>query len=105
MGIKSFLHLLLRCLLKTHAETVAESMGNLIDLHSEKRRGLGVEDAGRETFIDWNGPPVHQVDVLAEKTLNRVFKGDKWHFVTVANRGDSEVTRRLKSKPAKLPFF
>ena len=35
----------------------------------------------------------------------RVFKGDKWHFVTVANRNDSEVTRRLKSKPAKLPFF
>ena len=104
-GIKGFLHLLLRCLLKTHAETVAESMGNLIDLHSEKRRGLGVEDAGRETFIDWNGPPVHMVDALGEKTLNRVFKGGKWHFVTVINRADSEVTRRLKSKPAKLPFF
>ena len=104
-GIEQFLHLLLRCLLKTHAETVAESMGNLVDLHCEKRRGLGIEDVGRETFIDWNGPPVHHVESLGIKTLNRHFKGTKWHFVTVANKSDSEVTKKLKSKQPKLPFF
>ena len=64
-----------------------------------------MEDAGKETFIDWNGPPIHLVDKLGEKTLNRVFKGSKWHFVTVINRADSEVTRRLKTKEANLPFF
>ena len=36
------------------------------------------------------------VDALGEKTLNRVFKGGKWHFVTVISRADLEVTRRLK---------
>ena len=57
---ENFLHLLLRCTMKTHAETVAESMGNLVDLHCDKRRGLGVQDVGVEVFIDWNGPPILQ---------------------------------------------
>ena len=96
-GIEVFLHLLLRCVIKTHAETVAESMGNLLDLHCEKRRGLGVQDVGLEVFIDWNGPPVHLVDSLGTRSLSRLFNGGKWHFVTLVNRGDSEVTRRLKS--------
>ena len=48
---------------------------------------------------------VHMVDALGKKPLDRVFKGGKWHFVTVIIRADSEVTRRLKSKLAKLPFF
>ena len=96
---------MLRCLLKTHAETVAESMGSLIAIHSEKRRGLGIEDVGKETFINWNGPPIHMADSLGVKTLNRVFKGKKWHFVTRASNLDSEVIKRLKSKPAKVPFF
>ena len=104
-GIHHFLHLLLRCLIKTHAETVVGSMGNLVDLHCEKRRGLGIEDVGKETFIDWNGPPVHLADNLGTKVLNRLFKGSKWHFVTVANKSDSEVTRRLKDRKSKLPFF
>ena len=104
-NIQNFLHFLLRCVMKTHAETVVESMGNLVEMHCEKRRGLGIEDVGKETFIDWNGPPVHQSDSLGIKTLNRLFKGTKWHFVTVANKADSEVTKKLKSEKSKLPFF
>ena len=104
-GIENFLHLLLRCVLKTHAETVAESMGNLVDLHCDKRRGLGVQDVGLEVFIDWNVPPVHMADNLGIKSLNRLFKGRKWHFITQLNRGESEVTRRLKLEQPKLPFF
>ena len=50
-------HLLLRCLAKTHAETFVESMKNLVELHSEKRKGLEIDDVGIESFIDWNGPP------------------------------------------------
>ena len=104
-GMQSFLHFMLRCLVKTHAETVAESMGNLIDMYSDKRRGLSIDDAGKETFIDWNGPPVHDAISLGENTMNRIFKGRQWHFVTVMNNVDSEVTRRLKRKDTKLPFL
>ena len=103
--IHHFLHFMLRCLVKNHAETVVESMGNLVDMHSEKRRGLGIEDVGRETFIDWNGPPVHLCENLGTKTLDRIFKGSKWHFITVANKSDSEVTNRLKNEKSRIPFF
>ena len=44
-------------------------------------------------------------DNLGIKTLNRLFKGTRWHFITVVNQADSEVTKRLKSNQAKLPFF
>ena len=104
-GISCFLHLFLRCLMKTHAETIAESMGNLVDLHCEKRRGLGIEDVGKEAFIDWNGPPLHLAENLGMKTMDRIFKGSRWHFVTVVNKADSEVTQRLKKRQTKLPFF
>ena len=104
-GIQNFLHFLLRCVIKTHAETVVESMGNLIEMHCEKRRGLGIEDVGKETFIDWNGPPVHQCDSLGIKAMNRIFKGSSWRFVTVANKADSTVTKRLKQQESRLPFF
>ena len=42
LGLEGFLALFLRCLFKTHAEVCAESMGNLVDLHCDKRRGGGV---------------------------------------------------------------
>ncbi len=42
--------------MKTRAEGVAESMGNLIDIHSDKRRGMNVDNVGLEAQIDWNGP-------------------------------------------------
>ena len=34
-GIERFLHFFLRCSLKTHAEGVAESMGNVLDMHCQ----------------------------------------------------------------------
>jgi hypothetical protein len=63
-GIEGFLHFLLRCSVKTHAEGVAESMGNYIDLHSDKRRGMEIDDVGREALIYWNGPPLHLAESL-----------------------------------------
>ena len=86
-------------------KTVAESMGNLVDLHCEKRRGLGVQDVGLEVFIDWNGPSIHLVDSLGARVLDRYFNGGKWHFVTLVNRAGSVVTRRLKDVKPKTPFF
>ena len=45
-----------RCLVKTHAEGVVESMGNYVELHSDKRRGQ------MEALIHWNGPPLARAD-------------------------------------------
>ena len=61
--------------MKTHAEGVAESMGSVMDSHCDKRRGLTIEEMGKETIIYWNGPPVHLADNLGEKSLNRLFMG------------------------------
>ena len=101
--IRSFLHIYFRCLLKTHAETVAESMGNLIELHSEKWRGLGVEDAGKETFIDWNGPLFILWTNLVKKLLTE--------FSKVASGTLSQLSTGLIQKspegssPKKLNFL
>lgn len=69
-GIGNFLHILLRCATKTHAEGVAESMGNLVDMHSNKRRWLDVADVGVEAKIHWNGPPIHMSHTLGEAALD-----------------------------------
>ena len=71
----------------------------------EKRRGLGVQDVGLEVFIDYNGALVHLVDSLGTRTLSSLFNEGKWQFARLVKRGDSEVTRSLKSLDAKLPFF
>ena len=60
-GIKNFLHLFMNCIVKTHAESVAESMGSIIERHCDSRRGsMGLEDVGKEAFVSWNGPPIHE---------------------------------------------
>ena len=104
-GVERFLHFLLRCSVKTHAEGVAESMGNYIEMHSEKRRGLDIEDVGVETFIHWNGPPVSHANTLLTKALNRHFRGDKWNFITRKNKLYSTVTERLLDQKPRVPFF
>ena len=39
--------------MKTHAEGIAESMGNLINIHSDKRRGtMDIGSVGLEAQID-----------------------------------------------------
>ena len=105
-GIEKFLHFFLRCSMKTHAEGVAESMGNLIDIHCDKRRGMDVASVGIEAQIDWNGPPLHMVDRLGEKTLDKIFGGrSRWHFITRESKNESIVTKRLKEEKPSIPFF
>ena len=73
-GIKNFLHLFLNCIVKTHAELVAESMGSIIERHCDSRRGsMGLEDVGKEAFVSWNGPPIHECDDLGRKSLDHIF--------------------------------
>ena len=105
-GIEDFLHFFLRCATKTHAEGVAESMGNNVEMHSDKRRGLDISDVGLEAIIHWNGPPIHYATRLGESTLDRHFGGRRrWHFVTKNNKGESVVTKRLEKEKPRLPFY
>ena len=50
----------LRCLVKTRADGVSESMINYVEMLCDKRRGrLDVNDIGIKAFIHWNGLPIH----------------------------------------------
>ena len=108
-GIQSFLHLFLNCIVKTHAESVAESMGSIIERHSDSRRGnLGLEDVGKEAFVSWNGPEVHRCDNLGRKVLDDIFDHRyHWNFFCFGNskKVDSTVIHRKKQTKDKVPFF
>ena len=106
LGLEEFLALFLRCMVKTHAEGCAESMGNLVDMHCDKRRGrMDLEDVGREAAIHWNCPPLAKADGLGTRSLDHLFGQGKWKFLTNLNQADSTVTRRLKKVESKLAFF
>ena len=93
-------------MVKTHAEGVVESMGNLVEIHSDPRRGnMEIDDVGREALKHWNGPPVGKAEKLGVEALNRVFGVGHWNFTTFANKADSVVISRLKKVDSKVPFF
>ena len=74
LGLEEFLALYLRCLVKTHAEGCAESMGNIVEVHCDKRRGrMDLEDVGKEASIHWNCPPLARADGLASRSLDKLF--------------------------------
>ena len=106
IGLSDFLHLYLRCLVKTHAEGVVESMGNYVEIHGEKKRGrMDISDVGKEALIHWNGPPTAKADKLGRRALDRIFGKGQWHFITLDNKMDSVVTKRLRAEEPGLPFF
>ena len=105
-GLQDFLHLYLRCLVKTHAEGVVESMGNVVEIHSDPRRGtMDIEDVGKEALIAWNGPPIAQAEKLGHAVMNKIFGSSRWHFITMGNKKDSTVTKRHREEEGILPFF
>ena len=105
-GLSLVLHLFLRCAAKTHAEGVAESMGNYIDFYSDKKRGLDIAAVGDESYIHWNGPPVHLATSLGQAALDKKFEGrNSWRFVTKKGKAESLVVSRLKKVESRVPFF
>ena len=105
-GISGVLHLFLRCAAKTHAEGVAESMGNYIDMYSEKKRGLDIQAIGDESYIHWNGPPVHLATSLGESALDKKFGGrPNWRFVTKKCKSESLVVSKLKRIGSRLSIY
>ena len=104
--IQNFLHLILRFSFKTHAETVAKSMGSYIDYHSNKSRGLDIATVGCEIRIHWNGPLLHKGSALIESALDRHFVGrSNWHFVIKENKHASVVVSKMKKKRPRVSWF
>ena len=104
--IPDFLHLFLRCSAKTHAEGVAESMGNYVDFYSDKKRGLDIRAVGDESYIHWNGPPVHLAGELGRAALDKKFGGRRnWRFVTKNTKSESLVVTRLRRAVPRVPFY
>ena len=93
--------------MKTHAEGVAEGMGNIMEINGDKRRGrMEIDDIGDESMIHWNGPPLHLADSLGMEALDIHFGGRaNWNFVTLGNKSESVVIKRLKKVESKVPFF
>ena len=105
-GIPGLLHLFLRCATKTHAEGVAESMGNYVDFYSDKKRGLDIMAVGEESLIHWNDPPLHLAASLGKAALDKKFGGrTNWRFVTKKCKSESLVVTRLKRSVPRVPFF
>ena len=97
LGVEEFLSFFLRCIVKTHAEGYAESMGNIVDMHSDKRSGrMELVDAGKEAAIHWNCPPLSKADGLGTRALDRKFGVGWWNFLTNFEKSDSTITKRLK---------
>ena len=67
-------------------------------------------------MIHWNGPPIAMADIVGEAALDRHFVGrsmfssnfplyltfNRWHFVTLANKADSVVTKKLRKEQPSL---
>ena len=77
-------------------------MGNYIDLHSDKRRGMEIDDVGKEAMVHWNGPPIHLAEKFGINSLNRKFKGTHWNFITKNPMTESTVMRKLKKETEKF---
>ena len=81
-------------------------MGNYVEMHAEKKRGLDINDVGVESFVHWNGPLVANATPLLEASQDRRFKGRRsWRFVTNPNNLKSKTVSRLKTQSSGVPFF
>ena len=104
--LSGVLHLFLRCATKTHAEGVAESIGNYVDFYADRKRGLDIKEIGEECYIHWNGPPIHLAEELGKSALDKKFGGrNNWRFVTKKGKLESLTVSKLKRTLPRLPFF
>ena len=71
-----------------------------------RREGWTFKVVGDESYIHWNGPPVHLAGSLGEASLDKKFGGrSNWHFVTKKGKSESLVVTRLKKTVSPVPFF
>ena len=111
-GIGDILSVFEQCALKICNEAVVEGMGSIVTMHADARRGLEAGAYEKEAFIHFNGPPLDKADGIIKEALTIHFKGPEWHFRQTSAVGqkslfsvESEVMRRHKAVPSKLPFL
>jgi hypothetical protein len=90
-------------------------MGGIIDQHAAPGRHLEPEEYARESYIHWNGPPLHRADALLVAALNHYFKAPGpayWKFFNKTTRLDrlvpwrvSQIIDRIRSVRSNLPFL
>ena len=82
-GCQAWLHLHSHMVMKTANESVVESMGSLLDRHSDPHRHLDSISSSQEAFIHWNGPAIQKSRQFLIDSLHERFGGGpcKWHFV------------------------
>ena len=66
-------------------------MRSILDSKCDKRRGLIFEEIGKESIVHKNGTLVPLFDNLGEQSLDSLFKGGLWYFVTRARAFDFSV--------------
>lgn len=104
-------HLLHGSMLRSHCESIAESMGNVIANHAYKRANLAPERLCKEAFISWNGPPPNSTcDPLLKVSMDLKFGGKEWDLVRrsdpskLASYNVSKVVDRKNLSTGRIPF-
>eukprot|EP00918_Siedleckia_nematoides_P025746 GHVU01055578.1.p1 GENE.GHVU01055578.1~~GHVU01055578.1.p1 ORF type:complete len:390 (-),score=46.99 GHVU01055578.1:512-1681(-) len=111
-GLADILYVFEMCVLKTHNESVLESVGNILGIHADDGRAPDPSSVEVEAFVHWNGPPLHRADGIIEAALNKHFEPNRWHFGQVSRscaHGNfsrtSKVIQRLQAVTGRLPFL
>jgi len=94
--IKDIVHLLASAMVRTHCESVAESMGNIVKTYSQGRP-VSHNTLRQEIFVRWNGPSPFVADNILEEALNLHFGSKTWHFFRSTDRPD-RINKYLVSK-------
>ena len=110
-GVEGWLHLHSHMVMKVSNESVAESMGCILDLHADSQRHLDMHAYSQEAFIHWNGPAPHEARQFIINSLCQRHGGGphKWHFSAVGpvSKGwlVSEVVDGCLATKSKLSFM
>jgi hypothetical protein len=113
-GCHDWLYLYSHMVMKSPNESVAESMGSILDQHADPQRGLSTVDFSKEAFIHWNGPAAHKAKQFLIFALEARFPGKDWRkeFSHQAHRQDrlsnwivSQVVDNYLKESSKLPFM
>ena len=106
-GASDWLTIFEACVIKSSNESVVESMGMIIDLHSAPGRHPDPEVCAVESFIHWNGPVLSRSRRMLTAALNLHFKGNRWNFTNTCLRGEklmfkqvSLVVDRVQARPS-----
>ena len=84
---KEFLALALKIAVKTPNESIVESIGSMLNLHSRHNRPCNQTTYHNKLMIDWNGPTITKADNIIKQALDLHFSGrKKWRFKVTSSK-------------------